>query len=213
MRKIFYYYTKEKVIPKEVFKNYKKFKETKELFENEVKKADSILNQIKIRDEIINDAFIHTLMNYKEGDNSNFNYIFSSEISHRIQRMKNKESNLDKYVREDINETNEEFVDKKVIQEFIILSIRKMKNREKFYFCLRYSINFEKPKDKNEEIINLLAKKKYTYDEINTIGFILFNKRMTRQGIECNIKRTIKKIEKKISINKEIKEILEKSLN
>jgi hypothetical protein len=213
MRKIFYYYTKEKIIPKDLFKNYKKFKESKELFESEVRKADSILNQIKIRDEMINDAFIHALMNYKEEENSNFNYIFSSEISHRLARMKNKEKNLDKYVKEEKNESNEKYVDKKILLEFIIKTLRKMKDREKFYFSLKYSINFEKPKDKNEETINILVKKKYIYDEINTIGFIFFNKRMTRQGIESNIKRTIKRIEKEISINKEIKNILEKCLN
>jgi hypothetical protein len=209
--KIFYYITKEKVIPEDLFKNYKKFRESKELFEEEVKKAGGLLNQIKTRDEMINDAFTHALINFKEGENSNFNYIFSSEISHKIKRMKNTDK-LEKHIKEKPLDNYDEYIDKKIIIDFIISVIRKMKDEKKCYFCLKYSIKLEKPRDKNEEIINILADNKYTYEEISSISLILFNKKMTRQGIEANIKRTINKIKKEISKDEKIKESLEKIL-
>ena len=205
--KIYFYNTNQR-INNDTMKSMKNFKRAKFNFEKEIKTRKEKINELKNVDEILHESFIFALSNYKEKENSNFNFLFSSEVSKRlVNRKKNDEIKVD--YPEEIS--IEEKIDLKKINKIIIKELRKMKGHAKFYFSLRYSIYFEKPIDDYEDKSNIFNKRDLTFSEIETLGNILFDKKRTRQGVEQSVQRTREKIKKYFEKNEELKKILNRN--
>lgn len=208
--KPYYYHTSKKIDVKKALKSVNNFNRAKNNIEKEIKERKEKVIFMKNSDEIIHESFTSAIINYKEGEKSNFNFLFSAEMAKKIlceKRKMKREVKIELIEPIDV----EQKLDLEKVNEFIKENLRKLKKPAKFYFCLRHSIKFDKPIDEYEEYINRFADKYHKYDEIKMLYNVLFDKTRTRQSIEQSVRYTTEKLEETIQKNKEIKEVLEKS--
>lgn len=202
-----YFHRIDNIGDKSILTSSEKFNTAKKrVFDKVFKSNDNIKNEPLVND-ILNDAFVDTILNHN--DKKNFGTYFSIILNR--YRKKNKRclkiekefsTYEDKYFEKENNE---------IIKLLVHRIIREFNPRRKFYFCLKNSIYFEKPRDNLEKEINdiVLKKQNITYREIGELfGQIFYKKIPPRQSVERMYKQSEKIFIEEIKKIKTIEDFL-----